>query len=156
MPGTTEKMKDLFNYYLKIFKCRTYQELYLKLDNYSRHHLGMECLPFSLSDLEEPDSTTYGNVWNIIHQCFKSLQGDDSHSRAIQLIALLKKNPPNVTFENPQKADKEYTLSEKRFMHHIFVHGLELPGSKHNLFGHIQYFSEFFFDIFVGNFTEYL
>ena len=51
----------------------------------------MECLPLPLSDLEEPDSTTRGDIITNIDQCLKSLQGDDSHSRAIQLIALLKK-----------------------------------------------------------------
>ena len=116
----------------------------------------MQRLSFPLSDLEELDSTTRGDIMSNIDQCLKSLQSDASHSRAVQLIALLKKNPPNVTYENPKRADEEYTLSKKkRFLSYIFMYGLELPGCKHNLFGHIQYFSSFFFDIFVGNFTEY-
>jgi hypothetical protein len=38
---------------------------------------------------------------------------------------------------------------------HIFSQGIDLPGSRHNPFGHLQYFSSFFIDMYFGNFTEF-
>jgi hypothetical protein len=34
--------------------------------------------------------------------------------------------------------------------------GIDLPGSKHNPFGHLQYFSSFFIDMYFGNYTEFM
>ena len=65
MPDTANKINP-FDCCLEMFKCCTYQELYLKLKSYARLHFEMECLRFPLSDLEEPDRNTRGVPLKII------------------------------------------------------------------------------------------
>jgi hypothetical protein len=84
------------------------------------------------------------------------VNGDNSEEEAIQLIKFLKENPPIVSFENPKLPSDECTFAEKNLMGHIFHNGIDLPGAQHNPFGHLQYFSSFFIDMFFGNYTECL
>ena len=52
-------------------------------------------------------------------------------------------------------SDNEATKDEKDLIIHMYCSGLDLPGSKHNPFGHLQYYSSFFIDMFFGNYTEF-
>lgn len=89
--------------------------------------------------------------------CGKFYVGDnDSDAQAKQLILYLKENPPAVKYENPEIPRRRCTMKEIHLMNHIFGYGIDLPGSKHNPFGHIQYYSSFFIDIFFGNYTEFM
>jgi hypothetical protein len=118
--------------------------------------LGLDRVPFSLSDLEHPSCVhAIKEIRAFLLQCLKAASGNNSDDDAIKLIKYLKDNPPEESYENPKLSDKQPTEDEKNLIQHIFHDGIDLPGSKHNPFGHLQYFSSFFIDMFFGNFTEF-
>lgn len=73
---------------------------------------------------------------------------------AVKLNKFLKKNPPKTIYRNPILSTVECTEKEQNLIEHIFHKGLDLPGSKTNLYGNLEYFSSFFIDMFFGNLTE--
>lgn len=139
------------------FYCTSYHQFYSVLEMIADDKFGINKLPFTLSDLEHPPGNR-GNaeITAFITKVIKALNEDNSEEEAIQLIKFLKENPPIVSFENPKLPTDECTFAEKNLMGHIFHKGIDLPGSQHNSFGHLQYFSSFFIDMFFGNYTECL
>ena len=79
---------------------------------------------------------------------------DISDVTAKNLIKRLKTEPPKESYENPKLPGGPVRKFELDLMNHIFMFGIDLPGSKHNLYGHLQYYSSFFIDMFFGNYTE--
>jgi hypothetical protein len=126
------------------------------LEFIAKKEMGLDGVPFPLSALENPPGNQQcSDIRTFILQCIKALQGDNSDDHAINLIKFLKENPPKESFENPKLPDSEPTQDDKNLMQHIFAFGIDLPGSKHNPFGHLQYLSSFFIDMYFGNYTEF-
>ena len=135
--------------------CNTYPEMYSLLKLIAESKLGLDGVPFPLSDLEHPPNNyPCPEIKEFILKCGKAAMGDNSDDDAIKLIQFLKNNPPEESYENPRIPDRQPTKDEGNLIQHIFFKGIELPGSNHNTFGHLQYFSSFFIDMFFGNFTE--
>ena len=116
----------------------------------------MDGVPFPLSALEHPPGNIFcPEIQEFIVKCGKAVLGDNSDDDAIKLIKFLRDNPPEVSYENPRLSDSQPTQDELNLIRQIFYKGIDLPGSMHNPFGHLQYFSSFFIDMFFGNFTEF-
>ena len=141
--------------YLLQFKCKSYQTLYSCLETIAKEKMGLENLPFSLSTLENPPKNkSTPEIHNFMKECGSKITGDNSEQQAKQLIQFLKENPPKEIYGNPKLPDGECTPDERYLMAHIFSEGIDLPGSKYNLYGHLQYLSNFFCDLYFGNYTE--
>jgi hypothetical protein len=131
--------------------------LYGCLEIIAKDNFGMDKLPFPLSALTHPpENRLCSEINEFIRQCDKVDLGDDTDAQIIKLIHHLKLNPPIESYENPQLTNHELTIKECNFKSHIFWFGIDLPGSKYNLFGNLQYFSSFFIDMFFGNLTEFM
>ena len=145
-----------YHHSLKIFNCKSFQEVYSILECIAKNKMGLDRVPFPLSALENPPGNVNSpNIESFIVQCMKANNNDNSDAQAIKLIKFLKENPPKESFENPKFSDSKPTQNELYLMQHIFSFGIDLPGSRHNPFGHLQYFSSFFIDMFFGNYTEF-
>ena len=79
-------------------------------------------------------------IYSFIGKCHEIAIGNNSDEDAIKLIRLLKDNPPMESLENPKLSDSQPTEDEQNL---------------HNPFGHLQYFSSLFIDMFFGNYTEF-
>ena len=121
----------------------------------AREKMGLSTVPFSLSDLEYPQMHMFSDINAFIIQCYKASYGDTSDAQAKSLIAFLKENPPKVNYKNPNIPEVRFTQDEMNLSEHIFSFGIDLPGSRFNPFGHLQYYSSFFIDMFFGNFTDF-
>ena len=121
----------------------------------AREKMGLSTVPFSLSDLEYPQMHIFSDINAFIIQCYKASYGDTSDAQAKSLIAFLKENPPKVNYKNPNIPEVRFTQDEMNLSEHIFSFGIDLPGSRFNPFGHLQYYSSFFIDMFFGNFTDF-
>ena len=144
------------NHLLSMHKCNSSQELYIWAQVISKYKLGFDGVPFSLLDLEHPPSVHAENeILAFLSQCVKAARGDNSDDDAIKLINFLKDNPPKESYENPKLSESQPTQQEKNLIEQIFYYGIDLPGSRHNPFGYLQYFSSFFIDMFFGNYTEF-
>ena len=143
--------------WLEKFGCATYTQLYPKLEKIALERMGMKQLPFPLAALKFPTPENAKDIFCLVYRCSRFYEGDYSELDAINLIQYLKENPPLVTYQNPNLTDIEHTVSvrEANLMNHILISGLELPGSRHNLFG-MGYFSTFFIDMYFGNITEFM
>ena len=141
---------EVLNGLLEVIQCSSPQELYIKLQVIAKYKLGLDGLPFSLLALEHPPSVNAAKeILNFIGDCDKAAKGNNSHHDAIKLIKFLKDNPPEESYENPKLSDSKTTQDEGNLINHIFNNGIDLPGSLHNPFGHLQYFSSFFIDMFL-------
>lgn len=146
-----------YEHYLQRFHCSSFSELYAKLTRIAFVGMGLCELPFSLSELEHPSENLGCSKINCFAMdCLKIANGDDSDAKAIELIKYLKENPPKVSYENPKLSDVKSSRDEICLTAHILNFGIDLPGSKHNLFGHLQYYTSFFIDAFFGNYTEFM
>ena len=115
--------------------------------------MGLDEVPFTLSALEDhPDS---GNIDCFITRCWNLQSGDKSELQVVKMIRQLKENPPAVNYENPNLLYKDCCKHDDDLIKQIFFYGLELPGSKLNLYG-MGYFSDFFIDMYFGNYTEFI
>ena len=152
-----EEYREVLNLYLTMSECSSCQELYIKLKIVAKYKLGLDRLPFSLLALEHPPgANACEEIMKFLAQCNETLVGNKSNDDdAINLVKFLKDNPPEESYENPQLSDSQPTQDEKDFIWRIFCRGIDLPGSWHNPFGHLQYFSSFFIDMFFGNYTEF-
>ena len=146
-----------FESWLEMLGCETFAEMYLMIQDIAKYRMGIHQLPFSLADLESenPSLEIAKDVSSFIVRCSKFASGDNSEKKLMKLIKSLKESPPEVTYESPKLPEGVCTKKEGDFMNHIFQFGMELPGSKHNLFG-MGYFTEFFYDMYFGNFTEFM
>ena len=152
----TTEWQGILNAWLANFECYSSQELYTILQVIAITKLGLDGVPFSLSALEHPPSdNAIKEITAFLRQCHKAASGNNSDDDAIKLIKYLKDNPPKESCENPRLSDSQPTQDEENLIEHIFNDGIDLPGSKHNPFGHLQYFSSFFIDMFFGNYTEF-
>ena len=152
-----DEYRDYLNLYLIMSECTSCQELYIKLKLVAKYKLGLDGLPFSLLALEHPPgANACKEIMKFLAQCNKAVVGNKSRDDdAINLVKFLKDNPPEESYENPRLSDSQPTQDEKDFIWRIFCRGIDLPGSWHNPFGHLQYFSSFFIDMFFGNYTEF-
>ena len=154
--STTDVSMNPYQIWLFRTNSGSYQQLYKRIEIIAKYMMGLDEVPFSLSDLEHPpENIQCGEVNSFILQCLKVVAGDKSDAEAIKLIKFLKDNHPRESFENPKMPNREATKDEKQLMQHIFEFGIDLPGSKYNPFGHLQYYSSFFIDMFFGNYTEF-
>ena len=148
---------NCFEPLLRVWSCSSFQELYFKLNSVAKNRMGLDGVPFPLSALEHPPSNIVAcsEITAFVMKCTKTVAGNNSDDDAIKLIKYLKDNPPEENYENPRLSDNQPTQDERNLIYHIFKFGIDLPGSMHNPFGHLQYFSSFFIDMFFGNFTEF-
>ena len=154
--STTHVSMNPYQNWLSHFDSSSYKELYIKIEVIAKHVLELDEVPFSLSALEHPPGNKLCiEIHSFIFKCLKIAVGDKSDAEAIKLIKFLKDNHPRESFENPKMPNREATKDEKQLMQHIFEFGIDLPGSKYNPFGHLQYYSSFFIDMFFGNYTEF-
>jgi hypothetical protein len=150
-----EILLNPFEDWLRAFRCSSYQELYSAIEYLAKCKIGLDEVPFPLSALENTPVCDYPEIDAFITQCAKAHNSDNSESDAIKLIEFLKENHPEESYGNPILPDKPPTKTEMQLMVHIFYNGIDLPGSLYNPFGHLQYFSSFFIDMFFGNYTEF-
>lgn len=144
------------NRWCRVFHCDSKQQLYSTLKGIAIYRMGLDGVPFTLESLEQiPDDTVDTDMSEFMDKCAKVITRDNSDEKAIKLVKFLKDNPPKESFENPKVSDSETTKDEIDLIQHIFSQGIDLPGSTHNPFGHLQNFSSFFIDMFFGNYTEF-
>ena len=140
-----------------LFNCSTIKAVYSKLEIIVKVKMGLDKVPFPLSALDHPPGSIPDiEINNFIMSCFKAAIGNVCDTRAIKLIEYLQDNPPKISFENPKIPTGEITQIERNLIEHIFWFGIDLPGSKHNPYGKPGYFSNFFIDMFFGNYTEFM
>jgi hypothetical protein len=150
-------MDHLTELWLSKFQCCCIQQLFILLENVAKEKMGLDQLPFSLADLENPPGNMpLPELLEFMEQCLKVIHGDNTDKKRKKLIKFLKKNPPKTSNNNPQITAGKPSSIELKMIHGIFHDGIDLPGSKHNLYGHLQYFSSFFIDMFFGNYTEFM
>ena len=137
-------------------KSSTFKEFYSKLDYIARTEMGLERPPFTLSALEHPpENMPDPEIFAFVNKVDKIIRGDKSEAKAIELVKFLRENPPKESYENPKLSEGDCSNEERYFMHYVFASGIDLPGSRKNPFGHLQYYSSFFIDMFFGNYTEF-
>ena len=113
-------------------------------------------MEISCSEIEKnPDLSKAGEISTFIFRCIRLKDGNNAEAQVQELTKHLKENPPKVSYENPILPDGPCTLEQKNLAQFIYCYGIDLPGSKLNLYGHLQYYSSFFIDMFFGNFTEF-
>ena len=145
-----------YEFFLSLFDFTSFQEMYSDFESIAKNKMGLDGVPFPLSALEHPPSVNPNpDILAFIMKCAKTSSGNNSDDDAIKLIKYLKDNPPEESYENPRLSDKQPTEDERNLIWHIFSESMDLPGSKYNPFGHLQYFSSFFIDMFFGNYTEF-
>ena len=145
-----------YEIFLKTSGHNSYRQLYTALEFIAKYKMGLDGLPFPLSAHENPPGNMMCPEINaFLRRCGSADKGDRSEMEAIKLIKFLKENPPKNRYESPVLPDAEPSQNEKNLMFYVFSHGIDLPGSKHNLFGHLQHFSSFFIDMYFGNYTEF-
>ena len=149
-------MDSPFTIYFSSFGCDTIPELYSTLEWFAKFRMGMDNLPFLLSDLEEPDPVKCGDISTFLLKCIEIRGGNDAEAQVKELTKYLKENHPKVSYDNPKLPDGPCTKEQENLARFIYCFGIDLPGSKHNLYGHLQYYSSFFIDMFFGNFTEFM
>ena len=142
--------------FFPIFDCSSIPELYSKLENIAKDKMEMHELPFPLSDLVLPRCCKWEDITYFIVKCARHARGDESEAQVKRLVEILKDNHPNVNNGNPKLSTRELTLEERNLIRIIFLEGIDLPGSKYNLYGNIEYYSSFFMDMFFGNFTKFM
>lgn len=145
-----------YDSFLINFCVETLPQLYFKLERIARFKMGLPHLPFMLSDLLNPDFSKAGDISSFIFKCIRLLEGNYAEDQVIELTKHLKDNPPKVSYENPKLPEGPCTPEQKHLAQFMYCFGIDLPGSKHNLYGHLQYYSSFFIDMFFGNFTEFM
>ena len=146
-----------YDAFLRMLNLKTYKELYTKLESMIEEVPGMDKLPFTLCHLEHPPGNKgMPEVTQLMFKIIRLAGRNYSRQDAIDLIKFLKENPPKESYEKPKLPDIEATPDEKNLMRHIFEYGIDLPGSEDNLYGHLQYYSSFFIDMFFGNYTEFI
>ena len=150
------EIENPYEIHLSKFKCNSFPELYSKLEFLGKMYMGLDNLPFLLSDLEEGDLSKGGDIHSFMHKFIRLVEGNDAESQVIELTKYLKQNPPAESYENPVLPVGPCTPQQKNLAQFIYAFGIDLPGSKHNIYGHLQYFSSFFIDMFFGNFTEFM
>ena len=141
--------------WLPVFECSSFLELYLELEAIAQNLMGLDKLPFTLSEIANPvpDSIDH-DIHSFIMKCYNYSCGDYSEEKAGNLVKLLKENPPEVSYTNPILPDGKPTSEEDCLMRYLHCNCIELPGCKINPNG-MGYFSDFFIDIYFGNFTEF-
>ena len=89
-------MRELSKFYLTKFDCKSYQELYSKLLKIAKEKLNEDSLPFTLSDLEQPDGDDlhFRDIKIYVESLYRFNINDNSELKAKTLIESLKKNPP--------------------------------------------------------------
>lgn len=146
------KLRD---HYLNTFKCNSANELYTMAQFIAKKFMNLDVLPFSRSDLQDPEFKCKSDISSFLNKCIALVGGDNSEIKLKELVKYLKENPPEVTYTNPELPTTVCTDEEDNLMRKIHVNGLDLPGSKDNPYG-MSYFSDFFIDMFFGNFTEFM
>ena len=145
-----------YQHWLQSSKSNSFKGMYREMEGIAKVHLGMDELPFPLSAIEHPPGNkSCPDIAALLLRCRRIQMGDNSEALVIKLIESLKKNPPKKSFENPKVPDSEMTKDEFCQMSHIFSFGIDLPGSRYNPEGNLQYFSSVFIDMFFGNYTKY-
>ena len=123
---------------------------YLELDKFAKCIYGLDGLPFSLSALGDQDSC------HIVNSFEKLSDHNFLELEVRKLINFLKKETPKKSYENPILNTSRVRITEEcSLQDHIFMFGIDLPGSRYNPLG-MGYFSDFFMDMFFGNFTEFM
>ena len=123
----------------------------------AKNEMGLDELPFPYTALEHPPGNKVcPEIYSFMLKCSKLMNKDNSDKEAIKLIALLQNNHPKESYENPSLPTRKCSKDEVFLMHHIFYNGIDLPGSRHNPYGKPGYFTNFFFDMYFGNFTEFM
>jgi hypothetical protein len=138
------------------FECSSFPELYSKITEIGKEKFGLDEIPFSLSNLEHPssDCQTVGDIYDFIDKCAKKFSGNESDEHINKLLEDLNENYPKVSYENPKIDEGELTEENRYLITNIFFNGIDLPGSKLNLYGKPGYYSNFFMDMYLGNQTE--
>ena len=142
--------------YMFQYKVKSLPEFYCMLHKMAWVTLGLNELPFPLSAITDPPNNKVDpEIHCFVDKCTKLVIDDDSDAQVIKLIKTLKEKPPKESFENPKLPNHKCTSDEYNLMFHIYLKCIDLPGSKFNPYGNLHYFSNFFIDVFFGNFTEY-
>lgn len=146
---------NLRDFYLSAFKCNSVEELYFMAKHIAKKYMGLDKLPFSVSDLRHREFRCKSDISSFLNKCIAQVGGDNSEEKLKELVEFLKENPPKVTFENPKLPAGNCTDEEDNLMRQIHCNGIDLPGSKVNPNG-MGYFSDFFIDMYFGNYTEFI
>lgn len=75
-----------------------------------------------------------------------------------KMAHLCRNNPTKPSYKNPPNRGPEKKNDDpwiRIIAERAFIDGLELPGNRHNPLG-MPYFSDFFMDMFFGNYTEFM
>ena len=137
----------------QLYGVESVQEFYTKV-NFSqklKDRLGIDKLPFPLSAMEKDEYAIRCHpLVNSILFRYSDLDYDNSFGK--KMLQTLKTNPPNESFENP-KLPSNMTYEEKSLSSHVFCFGIDLPGSMSNPYGNLEYWGNFFIDMYFGNYT---
>ena len=138
--------------FVDFFRCNSYQQLYVILENIYKEFkpFGGDQLPFTSQELEESrsqDLAKQGLIKAVLMECWYAYETKE-------LVPLLRKNPPKISYNNPNVISVTY--SEEAFVwKFLTMYGVDVPGSRYNPIG-MGYYSDIFYDIFFGNYTEFM
>ena len=150
MATESEDMANLFDQWLNLYNCRTYEELYTKLEQIHEGYKPVEgeYVPFSLQHIKHPELHTK----IILVEISRYIGIYWSAYKAGILIKDLRKNPPEESCENPVvyqcSSNAEYSAMIK------LIANVDLPGSKYNPPG-MAHYSDLFFDMYIGNYSDF-
>ena len=146
--------EQLNEMWLKIYGVESIQEFYTKVNQSQKFkdRLGIDKLPFPLSAMEKDAYAMrcHPLVKNILLR-FSGLDGDNRFGK--EMLQTLKTNPPTESFKNPE-LPSNMTPEELSLSYHVFCFGIDLPGSMSNPYGNLEYWGNFFIDIYFGNYTD--
>ena len=114
--------------YLRLFDCVSRDDLYTKLKQIIKQFKpfdGRDKIEFSLAKFKQHEfgETVSTRIEKVVHECWYAYKTE-------QLSNYLKRNKPVVTYENPKLLELESGL-EKFLYQHLFMDGIDLPGTSH-------------------------
>ncbi len=155
---------SLFNLYqppswLKLFGAKTYENLFRKCEQIHKKFNTIEGdVRFSLEDLKHFDAQ---HLSDVREEIIWSLLEYWTCSKIEFLNIKLKQNPPREKYKNPALkmgswfATNGYSnYFENQLMNKVITE-IDLPGSKYNPAGNGSYYSELFYHMFFGNYSDF-
>ena len=153
--------------WFKLHNVETHEELLKKLEQIHNqfHPVKGDTVRFTLEELEEVDDNENIDSW-IVGELLEYYYSIESE----KFIKKLRENPPSIRYENPyifrrsyfrncQCLDRDFNEVcqcpefERRLMN--LIQEIDLPGSKFNPAGNGSYYSELFYHMFFGNYSDF-
>ena len=141
--------------WLECFDVKSFLELYMKLTKITRNYKPLDYneIPFCIGtflDYKALDEGEINQLDSFLSECWCAYMTN-------KLVPELRKNPPKEGYENPvvMQLPGRSGVRQINLWTHLIAYGVDLPGARYNPVG-MGYYSELFFHMFFGNYTEFI